>query len=33
VDLGLLEQIVDESYRSLTSGTYGHRAREGGRPK
>jgi hypothetical protein len=35
VDLGLLERIVDESYRSLTSGTYGHRAREseGGRPK
>ncbi|MDQ3529502.1 MAG: DUF1801 domain-containing protein, partial [Actinomycetota bacterium] len=35
VDLGLLEEIVDESYRSLTSGTYGHRAWEskGGRPE
>lgn len=34
VDLGLLEQIVEESFRTLTSGTYAHRARssEGGRP-
>lgn len=34
VDLGVLEQIIDESYRTLTKGTYGHRAREseGGRP-
>jgi len=26
VDLGVLEAIVDESYRTLTAGTYGHRA-------
>jgi Domain of unknown function (DU1801) len=34
VDLGILEQIIDESYRTLTAGTYGHRARESedGRP-
>ena len=33
VDLTILEEIIDESYRTLTSGTYGHRARdtEGGR--
>ena len=28
VDLGLLEQIVGESYRTLTAGTYRHRASE-----
>lgn len=34
VDLGLLGQIIGESYRTVTSSTYGHRARdsEGGRP-
>ena len=26
VDLGVLEAIVDESYRTLTAGTHGHRA-------
>ena len=26
VDLGVLEAIVDESYRTLTAGPYGHRA-------
>jgi hypothetical protein len=28
VDLGVLEAIVDESYRTLTAGTQGHRAAE-----
>jgi hypothetical protein len=28
VDLGVLEAIVDESYRTLTAGTHGHRAAE-----
>ncbi len=28
VDLAVLEQIVGDSYRTLTSGTYGQRARE-----
>lgn len=34
VDLEILERIIAESYRTLSSGTYGHRAREsdGGRP-
>ena len=34
VDLGVLEQIVAESYKTLTSGTFGRRAQEseGGRP-
>jgi hypothetical protein len=30
IDLSVLEAIVAESYRTLTSGTYGLRAREGG---
>jgi hypothetical protein len=30
VDLAVLEQIVAGSYRTLTEGTYGRRAREGG---
>jgi hypothetical protein len=30
VDLGVLEEIVRESYTALTAGTYGLRAREGG---
>ena len=29
VDLEVLEQIVARSYRTLTAGTYGQRAREG----
>lgn len=29
-DLGVLEEIVAESYRTLTAGTYGLRARESG---
>ena len=28
VDLGVLEEIIGESYRTLTSGTYGNRARD-----
>src|SRR5690606_32412218 len=28
VDLGVLEQIIDQSYRTLTAGVYRHRARE-----
>jgi hypothetical protein len=34
VDLAVLEAIIAESYRTLTAGTYEHRAREsqGGRP-
>ena len=34
IDLGVLEEILAESYRTLTSGTFGHHAREseGGRP-
>jgi hypothetical protein len=30
VDLSVLEKIVADSYRTLTAGTYGLRAREGG---
>ncbi|WP_407317653.1 DUF1801 domain-containing protein [Isoptericola halotolerans] len=30
VDLAVLERIVADSYRTLTAGTYGLRAREGG---
>ena len=30
VDLGVLEQIVRTSYETLTAGTFGQRAREGG---
>jgi hypothetical protein len=30
VDLGVLEAIVGESYRKVTSGPFGHRARESG---
>jgi hypothetical protein len=35
VDLGVLESILDESYRVMSSGTYPHRAAEsqGGRPE
>jgi len=29
IDLSVLEGIVTESYRTLTAGTYGLRAREG----
>ncbi len=29
-DLGVLREIVAESFRTLTAGTYGQRAREGG---
>ena len=32
IDLSVLENIVVESYRNLTSDTYGLRAREGARP-
>jgi hypothetical protein len=34
VDLAVLESIIDESYRTVTAGTFGHRAAEskGGRP-
>jgi hypothetical protein len=32
IDLSVLESIVVESYRNLTSDTYGLRAREGARP-
>ncbi|MFB7798046.1 DUF1801 domain-containing protein [Isoptericola sp. NPDC056134] len=32
VDLGVLEEIVAASYATLTTGTYGLRAREGGDP-
>src|SRR5829696_1787224 len=32
IDLSVLENIVVESYRNLTSDTYGMRAREGARP-
>ena len=32
IDLSVLENIVIESYRNLTSDTYGMRAREGARP-
>jgi len=32
IDLSVLENIVIESYRNLTSDTYGLRAREGARP-
>ncbi len=34
VDLAVLESIIDESYRTVTAGTFGHRASEsnGGRP-
>ncbi|MFE5291331.1 DUF1801 domain-containing protein [Isoptericola sp. NPDC056618] len=32
VDLGVLEEIVAASYATLTAGTYGLRAREGGDP-
>lgn len=30
VDLAVLRQIVDRSYRTLTAGTYGNRARDAG---
>jgi hypothetical protein len=30
VDLGVLERIIERSYRTVTAGTYGHRARESG---
>jgi len=30
VDLGVLEQVVASSYATLTAGTFGQRAREGG---
>jgi hypothetical protein len=30
IDLGVLEEIIDSSYRTATSGVYGHRARESG---
>jgi hypothetical protein len=30
IDLGVLEHIIDSSYRTATSGVYGHRARESG---
>ncbi|ALJ21742.1 DUF1801 domain-containing protein [Microbacterium sp. No. 7] len=30
VDLAVLRGIVETSFRTLTSGTYGHRARDGG---
>jgi hypothetical protein len=29
IDLGLLERIVDRSYRTVSSGTFGQRARDG----
>ena len=29
IDLSVLEEIITESYRTLTAGTYGQRAREG----
>jgi hypothetical protein len=29
VDLSVLEAMIAESYRTLTTGTYGSRAREG----
>ncbi|MFC7878354.1 DUF1801 domain-containing protein [Isoptericola sp. NPDC057391] len=32
VDLGVLKEIVAASYATLTAGTYGLRAREGGEP-
>ncbi len=34
IDLGVLEEIITESYRTVSSGTFGHHAREseGGRP-
>lgn len=32
VDLGVLEQIVRSSYETLTAGTFGQRARDGGPP-
>ena len=30
VDLGVLEEIVRSSYRTVTAGTFGQRARDGG---
>ncbi len=30
VDLAVLEQIIASSFRTVTAGTFGHRAREGG---
>ena len=30
IDLGVLEEIIDSSYRTATSGVYGNRARESG---
>lgn len=30
MDLAVLREIVKQSYRTLTSGIFGHRAREGG---
>lgn len=32
VDLGVLEEIIAASYATLTAGTYGQRARDGGDP-